>query len=135
MDLVKEVDYLMADFLAGKDTEMPIFLRCGSTDMRKSINGLAIIVDKVLKLDPFLEAFFVFCNHKKDKLKILRWGENGFWLHYKRLEKGHFNWPQSEKKDTMEVSAEDFQWILDSAKNHHRSRKVSTDSTGKWKVI
>ncbi|WP_083490437.1 IS66 family insertion sequence element accessory protein TnpB [Caloramator mitchellensis] len=40
------------------------------------------------KLDPFSDAIFVFCNSKRDKIKILYWERNGFWLYYRRLEKG-----------------------------------------------
>lgn len=46
-----------------------IYLAVGKTDMRKSIDGLAIIVQMNFKLDPFSDAIFVFCNSKRDKIK------------------------------------------------------------------
>lgn len=51
-----------------------IYLVSGVTDMRKSIDGLSIIVADVLEMDPLSEAWFIFCNRGRDKLKILFWG-------------------------------------------------------------
>ncbi|MBF4223195.1 transposase, partial [Vibrio anguillarum] len=51
----------------------------GITDMRKSIDGLSLIVADVLDMDPFSEAWFIFCNRGRDKIKILFWDTNGFW--------------------------------------------------------
>jgi transposase len=68
-----------------------VFLARGSTDLRKSIDGLAAIVQEGFQLNPFSASLFVFCNRKRDKLKILHWDYNGFWLYYRRLEKGRFN--------------------------------------------
>ena len=64
-----------------------IYLACGVTDLRKSIDGLAIIVQQQLKLDPFETALFVFCNKQMNKIKILHFDE-GFWLYY--LDCQHF---------------------------------------------
>jgi len=55
--------------------------------MRKSIDSLSALVTHAFDLDPFSDAWFVFCNRGRDKLKILRWDRNGFWLYYRRLEK------------------------------------------------
>ena len=52
-------------------TERRVYLACGGTDMRKSINGLMSIVESGFSLDPFDGALFVFCNKKRDRLKIL----------------------------------------------------------------
>jgi transposase len=56
-----------------------VYLACGSTDLRKSIDGLAVLVKEGFQLDPFSSCLFVFCNRKRDKLKILHWEHNGFW--------------------------------------------------------
>ncbi len=51
----------------------PVYLACGATDLRKSIDGLAALVQQTFALDPFAHAWFVFCNRDRDKLKLLRW--------------------------------------------------------------
>lgn len=58
--------------------DTPVFLACGNTDMRKSINGLAAIVENSFAVDPFDQALFVFCNRQRNRLKILTWEDNGF---------------------------------------------------------
>jgi transposase len=90
-----------------------VYLACGSTDMRKSIDGLAVIVATSFALDPFSDCWFVFCNKSRDKLKILRWERNGFWLYYRRLERGRFRWPQRGEKQALPVTGRELQWLLD----------------------
>ena len=70
-----------------------IYLAVGSTDMRKAINGLSILVEDELALDPLSGHLFAFCNRKRNMVKILYWDRNGFCLWHKRLEKHHFTWP------------------------------------------
>ena len=55
-----------------------VYLACGPTDLRKSIDGLAALVRECFDLDPFSSSLFVFCNRQRDKVKILRWDHNGF---------------------------------------------------------
>ncbi|HIF9268073.1 TPA: IS66 family insertion sequence element accessory protein TnpB [Photobacterium damselae] len=57
-----------------------IYLLSGITDMRKSIDGLSLIVADELEMDPLSSAWFIFCNRGRDKIKILFWDTNGFWL-------------------------------------------------------
>ena len=90
-----------------------VYLAPGVTDMRKSIDGLALIVSELLELDPFSESLFVFCNRGRNKLKILHWQTNGFWLYYRRLEKGRFNWPAADSDDTICLSRRELNWLLD----------------------
>lgn len=89
-----------------------IYLACGHTDMRKSINGLMVIVQESFRLDPFSESLYVFCNKSRDRLKILEWDGDGFWLYFKRLEKGHFRWPQVGDEPTMTLSGEELAVLL-----------------------
>ena len=93
-----------------------VYLACGKTDMRKSINGLAAIVEGGFKLDLFEEALFVFCNRNRDRIKILEWDGDGFWLHFKRLEKGHFRWPDPGENATMILTGEELGLLLGGAK-------------------
>jgi transposase len=73
-----------------------IFVRPGVTDMRKQINGLAIIVEATMKQEPFSGNLFLFCGRTKTVLKALYWERNGFWLAMKRLEEGKFPWPSDD---------------------------------------
>jgi len=98
--------------LAGKR----VFLACGRTDMRKQINGLAAIVEGNFNLDPFDGALFVFCNRSRNRLKILEFDGDGFWLHFKRLEKGHFRWPEPGEESTMALSGEELNILLGGAR-------------------
>lgn len=93
--------------------------------MRKSINGLSIIVSDTLTLDPLSQAWFVFCNKQRDKLKILFWDTNGFWLYYRRLEQGRFQWPEQAKIcNSIDIEQRQLQWLLSGLpvnnKTHHK---------------
>jgi len=90
-----------------------VYLATGGTDMRKSIDGLSAIVQQSFSLDPFSSCLFVFCNKNCDKLKILQWEHNGFWLYYRRLEKGKFQWPKGNCVDPMKVGIRELGWLLD----------------------
>jgi transposase len=90
-----------------------VYLACGSTDLRKSIDGLAALVSQVFELDLFSHSLFVFCNRDRDKLKILVWDTNGFWLYYRRLERGRFRWPERHSDPTVAISRRQLQWLLD----------------------
>jgi len=89
-----------------------VFLACGMTDMRKNINGLSALVEGRFKLDPFDGALFVFCNRNRDRIKILEWDMDGYWLYFKRLEKGHFKWPTPGEEKTMTLTGEELSVLL-----------------------
>jgi transposase len=89
-----------------------VYLAVGSTDMRRSINGLAAIVQQCFSLDPFSSSLFVFCNKNRTMIKILHWEHNGFWLYFRRLEKGTFKWPSDSSKDTIQVGSRELYWLL-----------------------
>jgi len=92
-----------------------VYLACGQTDMRKSINGLSVIVQESFNLNLFTGALFVLCNKSRNRLKILEWDGDGFWLHLKRLERGHFRWPDvSAGEQTMILSNEELHHLLGS---------------------
>jgi transposase len=91
-----------------------VYLARGSTDMRKSIDGLAILVQMEFNLDPFSSSLFVFCNKQRNKLKILHWDTNGFWLYYRRLERGKFHWPSGYSgSGPYKISRRQLNWLLD----------------------
>lgn len=110
-----------------------VYLACGSTDLRKNIDGLAVLVKEGFDLDPFSACLFVFCNRGRDKLKILQWQHNGFWLHYRRLERERFQWP-SENKVPMSISFRELRWLLDGLTLAQRgAHKEVTERTLLWK--
>ena len=76
-------------------TAANIYIVCGHTDMRKSIDGLAAIVSQQFKLNLFSDSLFLFCGRRRDRLKALLWEGDGFIMLYKRLENGRFNWPRN----------------------------------------
>jgi transposase len=93
-----------------------IYLACGHTDLRKAINGLSALVELSFKLDPFCGAIFVFCNRSRDRLKMLEWDGDGYWLYLKRLEKGRFKWPSKGEETTMRLSCEELEHMLEGTK-------------------
>jgi transposase len=99
-----------------KFNDKPVYICCGYTDMRKSINGLMILVKDSFLLDPFSEALFVFCNRNRNRIKILEWDGDGFWLYFKRLERGHFRWPGKEDSTTMILEAKELSYLIEGAK-------------------
>lgn len=80
-----------------------IYIACGHTDMRKSIDGLAAIVQQQFHLDPFSSTLFLFCGRRRNRMKALLWEGDGFILLYKRLENGSFKWPRDENKAELET--------------------------------
>jgi len=89
-----------------------VWLVGGYTDMRKSIDGLAAIVKFELGQDPLGAAIFVFCGRRRDRIKILYWDLNGFWLLYKRLEGGRFRWPTNGSEPVL-IDRRQLAWLLD----------------------
>ena len=88
-----------------------VYLYADPVDMRKSINGLSIIVEQSMVLPTNSGALFVFCNRGRDKIKILCWERNGFIVWYKRLERQRFSWPTIQ--DTLSLSGRELNWLLD----------------------
>lgn len=96
--------------------DKPVYLCCGYTDMRKSINGLVTLVQSSFSLDPFANALFVFCNRERNRLKIIEWDGDGFWLHFKRLERGRFRWPSEGNAVTMVLDVSELSCLIDGAR-------------------
>ncbi|MGN4076184.1 IS66 family insertion sequence element accessory protein TnpB [Burkholderia gladioli] len=93
------------------DEELKVYLHRDPVDFRMGINGLSILVEHAMHLNPMISALFVFGNRRRDRIKILGWGGNGFWLLLKRLEADRFVWPNGG--DTITLSAEQLHWLLD----------------------
>ena len=67
-----------------------IFVDRDAADFRKAHDGLLAMIRDAFGDDPFDGSLFVFLNRGRDRVKLLQWDRDGFWLHYKRLEQGAF---------------------------------------------
>ena len=92
-------------------SSVKIFLRPGTTDLRKAANGLSAIVQETMKHDPFSGSVYLFCNRERKLLKAVYWDKTGFWLSQKRLEKDRFPWPRNER-EARELTAEELKMLL-----------------------
>ena len=127
--------FLYHDICGVALTDDNIYIVCGHTDMRKSIDGLAALVQQQFQLDLFtssaflfcidglaalvqqqfqLDLFtssaFLFCGRRRDRMKVLLWEDDGFLLLYKRLEDGKFSWPRNEQ-EVRNITREQFIWL------------------------
>ena len=89
-----------------------IYIACGYTDLRKSIDGLARIVQEQFQLDPFANSVFLFCGRRRDRMKALLWERDGFLLLYKRLEGGKYKWPRTSA-EARKMTAQEYRWLLE----------------------
>lgn len=101
----------MLDLFA-KDAEH-IYISCGTTDFRKQIDGLVALVNLQFKLDPFSgRCAFIFCNKRKNGIKVLRYDKNGFILASKKLLEGmKFKWPK-DASEVKEITFQQMEWLL-----------------------
>ena len=89
-----------------------IFLCLEVTDMRRSFDGLARMVEEFLDDDPLSGHLFVFRNRRGDRLKVLYWQSDGYVIYYKRLEEGTFQFPDSEGA-SVQVGAVELAMVLE----------------------
>jgi len=73
---------------------LKVFVALEPCDLRKSFEGLHALASQRLGEDPRMGALFVFCNGRRNRIKILYWDGTGFWVMTKRLEQGTFSWPR-----------------------------------------
>lgn len=89
-----------------------IYIVCGYTDMRRSIDGLCAIVQDRLHMDPRRSALYLFCGKRCDRLKILLWESDGFLLLYKRMEaEGRFRWPRNSE-EARSLTWQQSDWLM-----------------------
>jgi transposase len=89
----------------------PIWLYPQPIDFRKQIDGLIILIADQLKLNPTSGQLFLFRNRSSNKIKILWWDRNGFWLCYKRLEQGRLIFPPVTEQ-VLEMTRDQLSWLL-----------------------
>ena len=85
---------------------------CGIVDLRKGIDGLAMIIGDKYKQNPFEKGtLFLFCGRRTDRIKGLLWQGTGFMLLYKRLEDGRLSWPRTTE-EAAELTEEQFNYLM-----------------------
>lgn len=99
---------MLADIARARE----IYIACGYTDMRKSIDGLAAMVKLNFSMDPFSSCLFLFCGKRRDRLKALLWEGDGFVLLYKRLENGNYKWPRTPEQ-ARRLTQQEFRWLME----------------------
>lgn len=89
----------------------PIWLYHRPVDFRKQIDGLVLLIASNLNTIPTSGELFIFRNRQADKVKLLWYDYNGFWLCYKRLEKGVLTFPRRQT-ETIELTRDELNWLL-----------------------
>jgi transposase len=90
-----------------------VYLAAGATDMRKGFDGLYGMARDRLGIDPLSGHLFVFCNGRRNRLKVLYWDGSGLWICSKRLEKGRFSWPaQGDDQGRVRMSSEELRLLV-----------------------
>jgi transposase len=91
-----------------------VHIALGVTDMRKGIDGLAMLVHSVLKQDPFSGHLFAFRGRKTNLVKILFWDGTGLCLFTKRIEHGRFQWPAADASgDTVSLTSVQLSMLIE----------------------
>ena len=89
-----------------------VVLACGVVDLRKGIDGLAMIIGDKYKQNPFEKGtLFLFCGRRTNRIKGLLWQGTGFLLLYKRLEDGRLSWPRTTE-EAAELTEEQFNYLM-----------------------
>ena len=104
-------EIMLKDLICGKQ----VYVVTGYTDLRKSIDGLAAIVQGQLEVDVFSKGVFLFCGRRCDRIKGLLWEGDGFLLLYKRLDNGKFQWPRNEREAKL-LTVQQTRWLLEGLK-------------------
>lgn len=95
-----------------------VYLAYGTTDFRKQIDSLCIEVKSKFHLNPYEKVAFIFCNKKRNSIKVLCYDKNGFILAQKKLldtEKMKFQWPRNSK-EMKNITREQLNWLLSGLK-------------------
>jgi transposase len=101
-----------------------VYLAAGATDMRKGFDGLFGIARDRLGIDPLSGHLFVFCNGRRNRLKVLYWDGSGLWICGKRLEKGRFSWPvQGDEQGRVRMSSEELTLLVSGIELSQSRRK------------
>lgn len=90
-----------------------IYVSTHFVDMRKSIDGLTLIVHSQFQMNVLDHSLFIFTNRSRNRIKILYYESNGFWLFIKRLEHGKFKIRESQESLTRAITSRQLSWLLE----------------------
>ena len=109
-----------------------IILATGATDFRKQITSLSAMVTMQYHMDPFADGYvFIFCNRRRNAIKVLRYDNNGFVLATKKLLDGmKFQWPRN-KDEVKEITGQQLEWLLDGLEIEQKKKNYKC--CGSWK--
>lgn len=89
-----------------------VVIACGAVDLRKGIDGLAVIIGSKYKQNPFEKGtLFLFCGKRSDRCKGLLWMGTGFLLLYTRFENGRLSWPRNSE-EAADLTEEQFHHLM-----------------------
>lgn len=118
--------------------DIVVYLCRDPVDFRAGINGLSVLVEQTLKYDPFSRNLFGFVNKRRNQIKVLYWQRSGFCLWQKRLEEERFQWPFHLDGPVVELTDEQFVWLLEGLDLAHEAAsgaRVSHGSVDKVSVL
>ena len=88
-----------------------IYIVCGRTDMRKSIDGLCAIIKEQFSME-IDHALYLFCGRKCDRIKAILKEPDGIVMIYKRLTaQGSYRWPR-DKSEVRNLTWREFDWLM-----------------------
>ncbi len=89
-----------------------IYVYTAPVDMRKSIDGLIVLLVDSFQQNPQQGDLFIFSNQHRNKIKILFWDKNGFVIYYKRLDKGRFQYSRSIQDHQITITTAQLKALL-----------------------
>ncbi len=109
-------------------SQIAIFACTAPVDFRKQHDGLVAIVREQLGSDPLDGSLYAFFNRRRDRIKLLFWDRNGFWLVYKRLESGTYERLRNSDSKRLALSRAELSMLLDGiALGKGKKRRQFTD--------
>lgn len=112
-----------------------IYLAYGATDFRKQIPSLCSIVKNHYKMNPYNKSAYIFCNKKRNSIRVLCYDKNGFILAQKTLldtEKMKFQWPR-DSVELRNITKQQLSWLLSGLKieqkNSFKDIEINLENT------
>ena len=97
--------------MLGMGAATRIFVATGTTDMRLGVDGLHGLVVGHLQQDPLSGHLFLFCNKRRDRMKILFFDGSSMWVCARRMEQGRLHWPASAE-GRVQLTREEFALLI-----------------------